>query len=255
MKKIIVIFAIAIASTALTAGIVRAAATHNITGTLGGVAGDTFSLEGTLAVGSLHVGSQGTGGVTYFNGTIINNTTGTGGANNPVTFGDNIRIDGRIYRGATAGPTDSLPFIINDNAQVDGGLTVSGAIIAGGKDVPTKTVMSGSLNKARNGDKTSVMNFGSDCNSFPEGPENYTYHYRAISIPGLSPNNPMDVRVFTSVDDTTGDLAGPNMWASAGYYMSTGSVYVLYKSVVHGCDGSNTTSYYSTGNYKVVVLD
>lgn len=72
----------------------------------------------------LRVGSQGTGGVTYFNGTIINNTTGTGGIDNPVTFGDNVRIDGRIYRGATAGTSDAWPFIVNDNMEVAGSLTI-----------------------------------------------------------------------------------------------------------------------------------
>jgi hypothetical protein len=46
----------------------------------------------------LQVGKQNKGGVMYFNGTILNNTTNKSGANNPVTFGDNVRIDGEIYR-------------------------------------------------------------------------------------------------------------------------------------------------------------
>lgn len=103
----IAIICIIIASFLLTAGIVKAAG---------------------LTVDWLKVGSQGTGGVTYFNGTIINNTTGTGGADNPVTFGDNVRIDGRVYRGATAGTSDTLPFIVNDNMEVAGNLTVDGNI-------------------------------------------------------------------------------------------------------------------------------
>ena len=46
---------------------------------------------------SVYVGKQDVGGVTFFNGTIVNSTTNDG-ADNPVTFGDNVRIDGEIYR-------------------------------------------------------------------------------------------------------------------------------------------------------------
>lgn len=82
---------------------------------------------GSLSVDSLRVGSQGVGGVTYFNGTIVNNTT-TNNLDNPVTFGDNVRIDGRVYRGSVAGTSDSKPFIINDNVQVDGYMTVMNGV-------------------------------------------------------------------------------------------------------------------------------
>ncbi len=70
---------------------------------------------------SLRVGSQGVGGVTYFNGSIVNSTTGTGGADNPVTFGDNVRIDGGIRRG-TSGANDAMPVKINDDLRIDGAL-------------------------------------------------------------------------------------------------------------------------------------
>lgn len=79
-----------------------------------------------IAVPYLRVGSQGVGGVTYFNGTIINETTNNG-ADNPVTFGDNVRIDGRVHRGATAGTGDTMPFIVNDNMEIAGTLSVTGA--------------------------------------------------------------------------------------------------------------------------------
>lgn len=110
MKKTLVIVMVSIASIALTAGIVKAASGFFDT---------------------LTVGRQGVGGVTYFNGTIINNTT-TKGVDNPVTFGDNVRIDGRVYRGATAGTSDTLPFIVNDNMEVAGTLAVTGKITASG---------------------------------------------------------------------------------------------------------------------------
>lgn len=113
MKRTIVILSVIVSSIALTSGIIYAA----------GMEADW-----------LRVGSQDTGGVTYFNGTIINETTGTGGADNPVTFGDNVRIDGRVYRGATAGTDDSLPFIVNDNMEIKGSLTIDGGITFGTSD-------------------------------------------------------------------------------------------------------------------------
>jgi len=85
---------------------------------------------GVIEVDSLKVGKQGVGGVTYFNGTIVNETTGDNNENNPVTFGDNVRIDGRVYRGATSGSGDSQPFIVNDDMEIAGSLTVNGSSVA-----------------------------------------------------------------------------------------------------------------------------
>ena len=79
--------------------------------------------EGTIWVDSIQVGSQGVGGVTWFNGTILNDTTDVvTGEGVPVTFGDDVRIDGRLWRGATAGPGDGQPFQINDDLEVAGSL-------------------------------------------------------------------------------------------------------------------------------------
>jgi len=122
MRKTLSIAFIVIASMALTVGVVKAA---------------------SAVYDSLTVGKQGTGGVTYFNGTIANITTGTGGADNPVTFGDNVRIDGRVYRGATAGTTDSSPFIVNDNMEVAGSLTVGS--LAGTGIVSSGTILDGTV--------------------------------------------------------------------------------------------------------------
>lgn len=108
MKKTLVTISVVVSAIALTTSIVYAAG---------------FTTDW------LKVGKQGTGGVTYFNGTIINETTGTGGIDNPVTFGDNVRIDGRVYRGAIAGTGDTMPFIVNDNMEIAGNLTVAGNII------------------------------------------------------------------------------------------------------------------------------
>lgn len=89
-------------------------------------------ISDTLQVDSLKVGKQGVGGVTFFNGTIINDTTNSSGGDNPITFGDNVRIDGLVYRGATVGTDDDMPFKINDNAEVVGSLTVDNDTITNG---------------------------------------------------------------------------------------------------------------------------
>ncbi|NQV13485.1 MAG: hypothetical protein HQ530_04275 [Parcubacteria group bacterium] len=55
----------------------------------------------TIKVNSAYVGSTeaDVGGVTFFNGTIVNNSVDEDGASIiPVTFGDDVRIDGEIYR-------------------------------------------------------------------------------------------------------------------------------------------------------------
>ncbi len=126
MKRTMILLSVVIGAIALSATIVRAA-------------GGSFDW--------LQVGAQGIGGVTWFNGTIINNTT-EGGVDNPVTFGDNVRIDGRVWRGATAGTGDSQPFIVNDNMEVTGDLTVNsftGTGIVGSDNIADGTVATDDL--------------------------------------------------------------------------------------------------------------
>lgn len=129
MKKTIISICLVVAlATLVTTAVVQAATRHNVTTTLGGVVDDFFDLDGTLTVQSLVVGAQGVGGVTFFNGTIVNNTSNVNtGLDNPVTFGDDVRIDGTIYRGTTEGPGDSYPLKLNDDVNIYGSLTVSGA--------------------------------------------------------------------------------------------------------------------------------
>lgn len=104
MKKKLSILIVIITATAASVGIVRAAG---------------------FATDWLKVGSQGVGGVMYFNGTVINETTDDDGNGIPVTFGDDVRIDGRIWRGETSGAGDDKPLIINDDVIVEGNLTAA----------------------------------------------------------------------------------------------------------------------------------
>ena len=65
----------------------------------------TVSKAGYFTEG-VHIGSTaaGVGGVTYFNGTIVNASVDSSGGNTiPVTFGDDVRIDGQIYRTEVGG--------------------------------------------------------------------------------------------------------------------------------------------------------
>lgn len=63
-----------------------------------GIVQATQTFTEDIVVPSIRVGSQGVGGVTYFNGTIINKTTDSEGNGVAVTFGDDVRIDGTIFR-------------------------------------------------------------------------------------------------------------------------------------------------------------
>jgi hypothetical protein len=132
-KNLISVTIITLIGLLMTGGVIWAVSRHNITATLGGNDGDFFDLDGNFSVQSIRVGEQGTGGVTFFNGTIVNSTTDSQSNGLPVTFGDDVRIDGVIHRGATAGKGDNLPVKINDDliiygtSTLDDNLTVTGA--------------------------------------------------------------------------------------------------------------------------------
>lgn len=107
-----------------TSTLVATLAVVGVTAAATPAANDTSLLnKGTVEVDSLKVGKQDVGGVTFFNGTIINSTT-TNGNGNPVTFGDDVRIDGRVFRGSSAGTSDSQPFIVNDNFETTGSISM-----------------------------------------------------------------------------------------------------------------------------------
>ena len=62
---------------------------------------EDLTVNGTGRFNSAYIGSTeaGVGGVTFFNGTMINNSVDTDGQSTiPLTLGDDVRIDGEIYR-------------------------------------------------------------------------------------------------------------------------------------------------------------
>jgi hypothetical protein len=70
---------------------------------------ENLTVNGTGSFNSVQIGVEGVGGVTYFNGTIVNI-----GDNVPVTLGDDMRIDGEIWRGTSKGIGDGMPIKISD---------------------------------------------------------------------------------------------------------------------------------------------
>jgi len=111
----------------------------------------------------VHIGAtDGTGGVTYFNGSIVNDSEGSV----PVTFADDVRIDGTIYRTEAGGDnalkvSDSIIPTVDDtyslgsssyqfdnayfggNVVTGGNVTTSGDVTAGGDVTVTGTLTVG----------------------------------------------------------------------------------------------------------------
>ncbi|OGY79571.1 MAG: hypothetical protein A3B74_02220 [Candidatus Kerfeldbacteria bacterium RIFCSPHIGHO2_02_FULL_42_14] len=128
------------------------AITINGSSQLGAGSADTLMFESsTLFTGVTHqfpsitIGKQGVGGVTFFNGTIVNSTVKDDGSDNPVTFGDNIRVDGRIFRGAKQGPeTDGVnPILVDDNFETSGNTRMKGTLTVNGASTLTGDVTIG----------------------------------------------------------------------------------------------------------------
>lgn len=144
-KRTISVIATVFVSVFVASGLVYAT-TRNITSKLGGATNDIFVLSGGLQANALKVT-----GATFLNGAILNNSA-TKGVDNPLIFADNVRIDGRVFRGATAGPGDSKPFIINDDAQITGSLTVGS--LAGTGIVGTTNIADSAITTAKISDGT-----------------------------------------------------------------------------------------------------
>lgn len=87
-----VVTAVAVAA-ALAVGVTAVAATPAYTDQ-----DNTFTSIVNWFKKGITIGEQGSGGVTFYNGTIVNNTTNDDGEDNPVTVGDKMRIDDTIFR-------------------------------------------------------------------------------------------------------------------------------------------------------------
>ena len=111
MKKLLAM-SLALVGTLALAGIASAATPAD---TLQPATTITYNEElivnNTIRVNSAYIGSTeaGVGGVTFFNGTMINNSVDEDGNSTiPLTIGDDLRVDGEIYRTERGGADSPL---------------------------------------------------------------------------------------------------------------------------------------------------
>ena len=87
----------------------------------------------TTDLESLRVGTAGSGGVTFFNGSVVNES-------GPVVVADDLRVDGRITR---LDGEENKPVIVNDGLEVEGDTEVKGDLTVEGdltvSDIVTNT--------------------------------------------------------------------------------------------------------------------
>lgn len=236
----------------LTIGLISVAAVFAVMGST--MAATSFVNQGTVEFDSIKVGKQGSGGVTFFNGTVINNTTGVSSSDNPVTIGDNLRVDGRIYRGATPGTSDTQPVIINDNAQVEGTLSVGGNSVKGEKRYE------GTIDTDADGDFIATYTTTADCSAPGYGAtiKYYDYHSKKISVAEASlampPTLHLLVKPASNASYTpTAHPENDNVWGSAGYDLGDGAIYHNYKLVTETCGGTLATTKFTNGEYVIIV--
>ncbi len=109
MKKLLAILAIFFGLMIFTGSSLAASDTNILQPASDITYNENLIVNGYGKFNSIRIGEEGIGGVTYFNGTIINI-----GESVPVTFGDDVRIDGEIWRGTSKGTSDGMPLKISD---------------------------------------------------------------------------------------------------------------------------------------------
>ena len=144
-------------------------------------------------------------GVTQFNGTMLN-TTKTNGADNPIAIGDNLRVDGEIFRGAKAG-ADTKPVKINDSLQVTGKVEAASIVQTSGDSLSHHKVYQGTIDTSAVGDfSKTVSTYASTYCTLT-----YVYQWKAITVPEITVAHMPSVEVFT-------DLSGTAMAGTAANY-------------------------------------
>ena len=118
MKKMSVRVAIATVAFLASVGIVNAASDQSIISLFKG-GGNFLEVSRVLITKGLRV----------IGNASIEGWIATPGSR-PVTIADDLRVDGKIFRGTTAGSSDNKPVKVDDSMTVDGNLTVSGIVTA-----------------------------------------------------------------------------------------------------------------------------
>lgn len=189
-----------------------------------------------------------------FSGTIQN-------PSGDLKLADNVRIDGRLYRGTKAGPglTDSKPLIINDDAQVTGNLAVTGDVTVNGVSATVKKMYTGTFDPAQDGDSVISGTVNTTC-AFPTDDKVTRYHWKKFAIPEVVIADMPNVDVYYEVHPSL-QIIFPvvtNGWANfnvlEAVVLTDGNAYSLYKTTTEMCNGTIESSLFTTGNYKIVVV-
>ncbi|MFC1617731.1 hypothetical protein ACFL2B_00445 [Patescibacteria group bacterium] len=194
---------------------------------------------------SIKIGAQGVGGVTFFNGSIVNATTDDAGNDNPVTFGDNVRIDGALSRG----PDASKP------VWVTGGLKVEGDIE--GIDIGDVTNLQSDLD-GKASSSAAYTKSESDGRYYTQSTANSTFYPRTTADSTfVSKSSPSWDAVTRDVMISGADIIMGNptnivdyrVTTSAGYYLdgSAGSSRTVYAPVQlpDGATAKSITFYFN----------
>lgn len=141
---------------------------------------EDLTVNGTGIFDSIKIGKQGEGGVTFFNGSIVNATTNNG-ANNPITLADNVRIDGILFRTEEGGDNplkigDTLRPNSNDrydlgqsdskwrNAYFSGNINTNSLVINDTLHIPADSIYPAGLNTSNNPAAGKVLSYNSSGN-------------------------------------------------------------------------------------------
>lgn len=157
-------------------------------------------------------------GVTQFNGTMLNSSK-TKGVDNPVAIGDNLRIDGEIFRGIKAG-TDTKPVKINDSLQVTGKVEAANFVQTSGDSLSHHKVYEGTIDTSAVGDfsKTVSTYAGTYCTL------TYVYQWKTIAVPEITMAHMPSVDIYTDLSGTSMSGAAVNYPDGANSWVKTGAV-------------------------------
>ncbi|MFA6043199.1 MAG: hypothetical protein WCV85_01730 [Patescibacteria group bacterium] len=224
MQKRITIPVVIICAMFLTTGIALAAP-RDITSKIGGKANEVFKIVGGLITKSLQVDG-------------------------------NIQVNGNIYRGKRAGAGDKNPLTVADD------LKVTGTITSAGLNVPATKRYAGTIDIAAAGEVVTESYTTGDCALLPVTyPKVQRFHWKKIAVPEAKVAAYPDIRMYVKASITAPVAPSVNpftgvadLWMPAGsIYMSPGYVYYFFKAVQEACNGTLTPSYFTSGEYQIVV--
>jgi hypothetical protein len=201
------------------------AAPRDITAKIGGKANEVFKIVGGLIVKSIQVDG-------------------------------NIQANGNIYRGKRAGAGDNNPLVIADDLTVTGSITSNKLPVSGTK------WYTGTFDTTASGDVVIDSVGTTDCTTAPGTYMKSTHtHWKKIAVPEVKVATLPEIRMYIKPYFTpvTAPSVNPlasitDLWAPASSInVSPGYVYYFYKATTELCNGTITPSYFTTGEYQILV--